>query len=341
MGDLAGGLIAALIALPYGLAMASLMGLPPAMGLFTSILTAPITALLGRNAVMIGGTSSVTVPFIAAAVAAQGVGGAAKVSIVAAILMMTFCVLRLGRYVSKVPLTVVSGFSCGIGALMVISQLKTVMGVAIPNGLSAMGSLFEAISRIGDIKPAPFALSAIVIVAATLSGRLFPKAPAPLLAVVAAVVLGNILGLHDKELGKLPMEIPPLAGFSWTPTDVISVLPQAFALAFVSSVNLLITSRVVEHFRGKHAHIKAADADRELGAYSIANLAAGVFGAPMSVGIPARSLANVRCGGNSRMSNIFHALFLILFLYVGSDFIAHIPVPALGRRDRLDGLLPA
>ena len=42
-GDFFGGLIAALIALPYGLAMATLMGLPPIMGLFTSLLTCPIT----------------------------------------------------------------------------------------------------------------------------------------------------------------------------------------------------------------------------------------------------------------------------------------------------------
>ncbi|MEJ7607874.1 MAG: SulP family inorganic anion transporter [Bryobacteraceae bacterium] len=54
-GDTFGGAIAALIALPYGLAMASLMGLPPVLGLFTSLLTAPITALLGRNPVLIGG----------------------------------------------------------------------------------------------------------------------------------------------------------------------------------------------------------------------------------------------------------------------------------------------
>ena len=42
-GDCSGGVIAALIALPYGLAMASLMGLPPVLGVFTSILTAPMT----------------------------------------------------------------------------------------------------------------------------------------------------------------------------------------------------------------------------------------------------------------------------------------------------------
>src|SRR3954447_1612583 len=65
-GDLSGGFVAALIALPYGLAMAALMGLPPVLGVYTSLLTAPVTALLGRNPVLIGGTASATVPFLAA-----------------------------------------------------------------------------------------------------------------------------------------------------------------------------------------------------------------------------------------------------------------------------------
>src|SRR3712207_6795447 len=92
-GDLCGGLIAALIAIPYGLAMAALMGLPPVLGLFTSVITAPATALLGRNPVLIGGAASATVPFIALAVKEQGIGGAAKVTMVSAIFMMMFCVL--------------------------------------------------------------------------------------------------------------------------------------------------------------------------------------------------------------------------------------------------------
>ena len=80
-------------------------------------------------------------------------------------------------------------------------------------------------------------------------------------------------------------------------------------LAFVASVNILITSRVVEHFQGRHRPLRGSDADAELGAYGIANLFAGMFGAPLSVGIPARSLANVRCGGSTRLSNVIHALF--------------------------------
>src|SRR5580692_3248500 len=128
-GDASGGFIAALVALPYGLALARLMGLPPELGLFTSILTAPVTSVLGRNPVLIGGTASATVPFIAAAVRAQGVGGAAKVCLAASVFMMIFCVLRLGRYVAKVPHAVVSGFSCGVGAMMVILQLRTMLGL--------------------------------------------------------------------------------------------------------------------------------------------------------------------------------------------------------------------
>jgi SulP family sulfate permease len=100
-------------------------------------------------------------------------------------------------------------------------------------------------------------------------------------------------------------------------------------LAFVAAVNILITSRVVEHFQGRHRPLRAADADAELGAYGIANLCAGVFGAPLSVGIPARSLANVRCGGTTRLSNFLHAIFLVVLLLLGSGVIARIPVAAL------------
>src|SRR5947209_16797111 len=128
-GDISGGAIAALIALPYGLAMASVMGLPPVLGVFTSITTAPITALLGRNPVLIGGTASATVPFIARAVARQGVGGAAKVCMAASVFMLIFGVLKMGRFIQKVPQPVVTGFSCGIGAMMFLSQLGVMLGV--------------------------------------------------------------------------------------------------------------------------------------------------------------------------------------------------------------------
>ena len=167
-GDASGGAIAALVALPYGLALARLMGLPPELGLFTSILTAPLLSLLGRNPVLIGGTASATVPFIAAAVSLHGPGGAAKICIAAAVFMMIFCVLRLGRHVAKVPHAVVSGFSCGVGAMMVILQLRTLLGLpSLPGDApSPVRQLIKVVAELADTRWEPLLLGLIVIVAA-------------------------------------------------------------------------------------------------------------------------------------------------------------------------------
>src|SRR5690348_6466517 len=174
LGDCSGGAIAALIALPYGLAMASLMGLPPVLGVFTSILTAPIIALLGRNPVLIGGTASVTVPFLSLAVRQQGIGGAAKVSIVASVIMMGFCVMRLGRHITRVPHAVVSGFSCGIGGMMLVSQADVILGIALPLHRAA-GSTFAQLGAIvddfGKARLLPLVSGLTVIIVATFTAR--------------------------------------------------------------------------------------------------------------------------------------------------------------------------
>jgi sulfate permease, SulP family len=331
-GDLAGGAIAALIALPYGLAMANMMGLPPVLGLVTSISTAPITALLGRNPVLIGGTASATVPFISQAVHSQGIGGAAKVCIVASVFMLVFSFLRLGRYIHKVPQPVVTGFSCGIGAMMFLSQLGVMLGVKAVVDRTSNNMLYQSwqvLSHVAETQWSALIIAGAVIIAALISAKYVPRAPAPLIGVVVSVAVAFLFGLHQREVGKLPLEVPPFVGFAWTPADVLKVIPAAFGLAFVASVNILLTSRVVEHFRGRHTHLKISDADGEIGAYGIANMVAGVFAAPMSVGIPARSLASVRSGGVTRMSNIFHGLFILGFVILGNDYISHIPIPAL------------
>ena len=328
-GDCFGGVIAALIALPYGLAMATAMGLPPMLGVLTSVITAPITAILGRNPLLIGGTSSVTIFFIAAAVKQQGISGAAKVSIVASVFMMAFCVLRLGRYISNVPHTVVTGFSCGIGGIMVISQLHVILGVAKPTGESPLTQLVSILQRVPASHWPPIVIGCAVIVTSAVCSRYTKMVPAPLLGVLVAYGAVKLFSFHEAEVGSLPLTMPPLADFTWEARDAYTVLSSAFGLAVVSSINLLLTSRVVEHFRGRHQFLKRSDADRELGAFGIANICAGLFGAPLSVGIPARSVAAIRCGATTRLSNLLHAAFLCTFLWFGAGLVAHVPLAAL------------
>lgn len=330
-GDLAGGGAAALIALPYGLAMANMMGLPPVLGLVTSVVTAPITTALGRNPLLIGGAASATVPFISRATAAHGVAGAAEICLLASLFMLLLGALKLGRQIRRVPQPVVTGFSCGIGAMMVLSQLGPILGVKAVIDRTSNNLMYQSwqiLADARDLQIGALTIGVVVIAGAFIATAISHKAPAPLIGVLAAVVVTALFHLHQKEIGSLPLAVPNLA-VSWTLSDVFTQAPSAFALALISSVNLLITSRVVEHFRGRHKHMKPSDADAELGAYGLANAAAAVLGAPLSVGIPARSLASVRCGATTRLSNLFHALFIVLFLAIGSTYISHIPIAAL------------
>lgn len=329
-GDFSGGLIAALIALPYGLTLAALMGLPPASGLFTSIASAPVTALLGRNPVMIGGPSAATVPFIAGAVKEHGQAGAAKIVLAAAVFLLIFSTLRLGRFAARIPQSAVSGFSCGVGALMVISQLRTAFGL---DGLPAVGTpmrqLIQALSHLGEARWEPLLLALTAILISTLAARWSPRLPAPLLGLLAALAAARLLGFGEKEVGVLRIELLPLASFEWRSRDVLDVLPAAAALAFIISLNILLTSRVVDHFRGRRQALRRWNSDAELGAYGIANIFCGVFAAPASVGIPARSIANVRCGATTRISVLWHMAALLALVWLGSPVLEHLPVAAL------------
>src|SRR5262249_14361094 len=241
-GGAAGGAIPAPVALPYWLGLARLEGLPAGLGVVTSLLHPARPAVFGRNRVLIGGTASATVPFIAAAVRAQGTGGAAKVCLAASVFLMTFCVLRLGRHVAKVPHAVVSGFSCGVGAMMVILQLRTLLGLPAASGetsSSPMGQLVSAMTMLGRTRWEPLLLGMIVVAGAAASARRWPRSPAPLLGVVLSIAIAGLLGWRERPLGNVSLDLPPFAGFAWGPRDIRDVLPPALGLAFVAAVNIL------------------------------------------------------------------------------------------------------
>src|SRR5262249_47259443 len=156
---------------------------------------------------LIGGTASATVPLIASAVREQGVGGAAKVSIVASVIMMGFCVMRLGRHITRVPHAVVTGFSCGIGGMMLVSQLDTILGLDSGATRGAANTLMQFVAlaqHLPSAKAMPLLLGLIVIGGTTVAARWSHRAPAPLIGVAVAVVLARLLGVHEKEIGSLP-----------------------------------------------------------------------------------------------------------------------------------------
>jgi hypothetical protein len=227
VGDLFGGLIAALIAIPYGLALASMMGLPPVLGLVTSIVSAPITAVLGRNPVLIGGTASATVPFIAHAVQLQGL--AARRSLHG----------RFGFHdglQSAAPGPSYSDGAAARGHRLLMRHRRD--DGALPachddGGKDGYRSHVEqsAVSELAD----PFACGPgasrrvghqRVRNCGGVCGRAFFSARSGAFdRCLCRGGAGGGIGHHEQEIGRLPFEIPPFAGFAWTPADVVTCFP--------------------------------------------------------------------------------------------------------------------
>src|SRR5262249_390039 len=147
---------------------------------------------------------------------------------------------------------VVAGFSAGIGGIMLISQLHVLAGVHAPAGENSLMQLFAFIPELAGLRWPPLALGGSVMLAAAIVTRWEPRLPGPLVGGGLSALIAVLFHIHEPEVGSLQLSIPPFAGFSWTPRDVTTVLPAGLALAFAVSVYLLLTSRAVEHFRGRH-----------------------------------------------------------------------------------------
>src|ERR1035438_1993132 len=152
---------------------------------------------------------------------------------------------------------------------MLISQLHVLAGVHAPAGPNSLIQLFSFFGELMGLRWAPLVLGGSVMIVAATVAKWEPRLPAPLLGVGLSALIAVVFRIHEPEVGSLHLSLPPFVGFAWTPQDMTTVLPAGFGLAFAVSVYLLLTSRAVEHYRGRHKAPRRTDADAELGAYGI------------------------------------------------------------------------
>ena len=207
---------------------------------------------------------------------------------------------------------------------------------------SSLVQLAALAERFGGGVRAPLLLGVMVMVAATLAARWSPGLRRRWWVSVLAVVAARFLGFHEREIGAITWMMPPFVGFSWSPRDVFTVIAVGICVGVCfQREHSDHVARGGAFSRAAQAHAKTSDADAELGAYGIANICGGMFGAPLSVGIPARSLAVVRCGGTTRVANLVHAVLLGAILWLGAGRGGAYPATRAGRGYGVDGTVPA
>ena len=327
--DLIAGLIVGIVALPLAIAFAIASGLTPERGLYTAVIAGLIISALGGSRVQIGGPTGAFVVIVYGIVQKYGVDGLTVATIMAGLMLIAFGLARLGGAIKFIPFPVVTGFTSGIAAILIVQQLRDVLGLQLA---SAPPEFIERLilyaANLRSINPHAVAISIGTLLIVWLWPRLSHKVPAPFVALIAATVLVQLLDLPVETIGSRFGEIR--AGFPHLSLPSVSLLEArelvgpALAIAALGAVESLLSAVVADGMiGGRHR------SNMELVAQGTANVVAPLFGGMPATGAIARTATNVKSGGRTPVAGIVHALTLLVITLFFGRMAALIPLATL------------
>ncbi len=202
VADLTAGLIVGVVALPLAIAFAIASGVTPDRGLYTAVIAGFIISALGGSRVQIGGPTGAFVVIVYGIVQKYGVDGLTVATIMAGLLLIGFGLARLGAAIKFIPYPVVTGFTSGIAAILVVQQLRDVLGLRLasaPPDFVERLSLYAA--NIRTINQYAVALSVATLLILMLWPRFSHKVPAPFVALILTTVAAYLLHLPVETIG--------------------------------------------------------------------------------------------------------------------------------------------
>ena len=327
--DAVAGLTLAIISIPLGMAFAIASGVSPAQGLYTAVVAGFFIALLGGCRYQIGGPTGAFVVIIFNTLQQYGYAGLTMTMLIAGIVMIAAGYLRLGTYIKYIPYPVVVGFTSGIAVLLFSTQVKDMLGLDI----ASVPAEFLPKWRVYLENLGKFSWTAVFITVLSF-GIIFyvkfrrPKLPAFLLGVVGSTLIVALFSLHIDTIGSKFGGIPhfiPLPKIPEFDIDLaLKVMPSALAIAFLASIESLLSATVVDAMSGDNTNANA-----ELIGEGIANLASACFMGIPATGAIARSATNVKAKAYSPVSGIMQSVFILLFMLLLSPAAQYIPLACL------------
>lgn len=327
--DAVAGLTVAIVALPLAMALAVASGASPDKGLVTAIVAGLLISLLGGSRVQIGGPTGAFVVVVFNVIAAHGYDGLVLATLMAGLILIVAGYARFGQMIKFIPHPVVTGFTAGIAVIIATTQIKDFLGLTLDTESAEFVERWRAyFAAAGTIQPATLAVGAGALALILLLRRYAPRFPAYLVVIIITSAAAAALSLPVDTIGSrfpdmsagLPM--PELPAFSFAKAQ--AVLPAAFTIAFLAGIEALLSCVVSDGMTGfRHR------SNQELVGQGVANVASALFAGLPATGAIARTATNVKSGGRSPMAGILHALFLLLFVLVGSELMAYVPMAAL------------
>jgi SulP family sulfate permease len=338
--DLGAGVTVGLVALPLAMAFGIASGVRPDQGIVTAIVGGFIVSLLGGSKVQVAGPAGAFVAMLYAIAEKYGVANLLIATMMAGVLLFAMGAFRLGTLVRFVPISIVIGFTSGIGIIIALTQVRDFLGLAIEKMPSNFFSQVAALAGgLHTVNWHAFAIGAaslaMILVwptpqSAKAGNWRFVTAKLPSTAVVLALSAFAVWALElpvqtiGTRFGELPAGLPAprLPSFDWATAQ--NLLAPAIAIALLGAIESLLCARVADGLIGDRH-----DPNQELMAQGLANFASPLFGGIAVTGTIARTMTNVKSGARSPIAGIVHAITLLLVLVALAPAAGFIPLSAL------------
>lgn len=337
--DLPAGIIVAIVALPLALGFGVTSGAGAASGLVTAIIAGLVAGLLGGSDYQVSGPTGAMVVVLFPIIAEVGMSGLLAVGVLAGILIVLSGAIRLGRFVEKVPWSVMEGFTLGIALVIALQQLPLIFEVERGAGTEtievAAGTIANASAAGLNYWPVAFVVAtlAITIVISKLKEHLSFLKPVPpsAVAIVLLTPLALLLAAPISKIGALPAS----ELFSFDPIfpdiGIGTLIYAAVVIAILGGVESLLSARVAESMvKRRDGEVAIAyKPNKELVGQGLATIASSLFGGMPATGAIARTAVNVNAGAKTRMAAIIHSLVLVVFVFALGSVVGLIPTSVL------------
>ncbi len=327
--DIAAGIIVGIVALPLAIAFAIASGVTPERGLYTAIIAGFLISALGGSRVQIGGPTGAFVVIVYGIVQRYGVDGLMVATLMGGLIQIALGLARLGGAIKFIPFPVVTGFTAAIGAIILVQQLRDMLGLALERPPAEfVERLIAYAERLDTVNPYAVAVSLATLAVVIFWPRVSHRIPSPFIALIATTVAAHVLDLQVETIGTrfgeisatLPRPILPSLSLG----EVRELVGPAFAIAALGAIESLLSAVVADGMiGGRHR------SNMELVAQGVANVASPLFGGMPATGAIARTATNIKSGGRTPVAGVVHALTLLAITLFFGRWAALIPLATL------------
>ena len=325
--DLMSGITVAAVALPLALAFGVSSGATAAAGLVTAIIGGVIISIFSGASFQISGPTGAMTAILVTLASKYGMQGILTACFIAGIILVIAGILRLGRVIYYIPSSVITGFTSGIALIIALGQLDNFFGVTSSGNLAITKVLSYFTNGFDPNWEAVAIGAAVMLIMIVWPKKLNDKIPSSLAALVIVLIVCHFLNPDVETVGQIPKSLfldDRLSLKGMNMAQFWDLFVPALSIAALGMIESLLCGASAGKMKKEELN-----ADRELVAQGIGNMIIPLFGGIPATAAIARTSVAIKSGCQTRITGIFHAVILLLSMFVLSPVMSEVPLSAL------------